>query len=202
MVSGSQYGEDIVIKKFFNSKRDGYVVEVGAADGIENSHTHFLCFQYNWSGILIEPHPQYFYNLEEAYGYNENLVLINKGILNKFGSYKFYLNGQISRFLTDPEVIKKFNHHGVKDIECVTLESIFEDYNVPIGFDFLTVDAEGSDMDVLESANLLKWKPKLVCVEHSMPIDILNEFMKQRNYKHYKKTTGNTFYEYKAPTSR
>ncbi|GAG95658.1 unnamed protein product, partial [marine sediment metagenome] len=53
---GGQYNEDEVVLDYFKGKPHGFVVDVGAGDGVRNSNTFCLVWK-RWSGILIEPEP-------------------------------------------------------------------------------------------------------------------------------------------------
>ena len=101
MAQGPQYNERSILQRFFNSKHNGFVLEVGAADGISNSHTEFLIREWGWSAVLIEPHPSFADALAERYQENEKVRLSRLGVLAEAGVNRFYLHKQISRFLSD-----------------------------------------------------------------------------------------------------
>ena len=62
----SQYGEDMYLNnKYFKNKRDGIYIELGALDGVLYYNTKFFEESLNWSGILIEPHPDKFILLQK-----------------------------------------------------------------------------------------------------------------------------------------
>ena len=56
--SFSQLGQDLEVLKFYNNKKNGYFIEMGASDGIELSNTFMLEKDYNWTGMCIEPIPR------------------------------------------------------------------------------------------------------------------------------------------------
>ncbi|MCV0439744.1 MAG: FkbM family methyltransferase [Hydrogenophaga sp.] len=190
MSSGAQYDERSVLLRFFGEKRDGILVEVGASDGLENSHTEFLIRERGWSAILIEPHPRFFEKLSDRYADNPNVITVHAGVLTTPGTHRLYLNRQISRFLESPV---GFDHSGHADVECFTLAHLCEQFDVPRQFDFLTVDAECKDIDVLQSFDWLRWEPELVCVEHTYPQE-LHAFFADKPYSRYHRNIGNTFF--------
>ena len=197
----AQYNEQEIIVKFFGNKRNGSLVEIGAADGIDNSHTYFLCVDRGWSAILVEPHPTFFQALHDLYINYEKVLCVQAGILSDKSRAILYMNGQISRFLSSANDILNFKRskgfEGELEVECVTLNELFESLCVPYDLDFLSIDAEGTDMDVLNSLNWDKWKPQLICVEHSMPRYALDHFMSGKGYALYEANIGNSFYAIK-----
>ena len=81
-------------------------------------------------------------------------------------------------------------------VDAVTLETVLEEAFFKMGsVDFLSVDCEGVDMEVLLSNDWEKYKPLLVCVEHSMPKPELDNFMKSVDYTVVCRTTGNSFFK-------
>lgn len=77
-------------------------------------------------------------------------------------------------------------------VETDTLEAILR--SQPEVVDFLSIDCEGVDMDVLRSNDWRTYRPTLVCIEHSMPQSELHEYMTSQGYWLLTRTTGNTFY--------
>ena len=190
MGNGPQYNERSILQRFFKQESGGFLVEVGAADGLDNSHTEFLIRERGWKALLIEPHPEFFAALMDRYCDNENVMLSDAGVLSEPGTHTLYLNGQISRFMKKPH---GFQHTGSVDVECFTLTELCESFGVPYDFDFLTVDAETKDIEALESLDWTRWKPRLVCAEHMFP-EQLNKFFADKPYHKFDKNIGNTFY--------
>ena len=59
----SQFGQDEIVAKLFNYKRNGFFIEAGAYDGEVYSNTLQLERRYNWTGLLVEPNPDNFVKL-------------------------------------------------------------------------------------------------------------------------------------------
>lgn len=199
MAIGSQSGEDAVISKFFDDKKvtTGFFVDVGAADGLGNSNTNLLVTK-GWKGILVEPNERDFISLRERYKDNSNVTLINEAIYSHMGELPFYVEpGQCS---TLSEEFKKraISIHGMsyetKLVHCSPLSSLLDRLNAPAHIDFLSIDAEGVDMIVLDTMNWEKYRVSLVCVEHSMPKEDLRRYMESKGYQYYTETSGNTFF--------
>ena len=205
MSNYAQYGEEEIFKAFFNNKENGFIVDIGAADGETNSNSRFLIEDLNWSGILVEPVPLFFENLKQLYSNNERIDLINKAIFSsERDSVDFfqYSGGEVQENQVSTMIPEFKNRvtamYGEKystiRISTTTLEKIFTEYKVCENFDLLSVDCEGADIIALQSNNWEKFRPKLVCVEHSMPKDELDSYMSSINYIQHNRNAGNTFY--------
>jgi hypothetical protein len=82
----SQYGQDkFAHEKFFNNKKDGIFVDIGAHDGISYSNTYFFEKHLEWQGICIEPLPKVFEDLTT----NRNCICINGCIADTTQQKKF-----------------------------------------------------------------------------------------------------------------
>lgn len=193
-MEGCQYNEIAILDKLFPPVQDSvmgapfrYVVDVGAADGIDNSNSYELLNRRNaWRGLLVEPHPGYFMDLLKLYTDSAKVKLSNYAIADTTSRRRLGLDDQCSS-LVYPKPISI-------EVQCVTLTELFGLYNIPEKFDFLSVDCEGVDMEVLHSLDWKRYRPKAVCVEHAMSRTVLNEFMDAKDYKYFDKTMGNTFF--------
>lgn len=63
METYSQRNEDLLALKYFDYKKNGYFVEMGAMDGIESSNTYLMETKYDWNGICVEPQDFFMKNL-------------------------------------------------------------------------------------------------------------------------------------------
>lgn len=195
MANGSQYGEDTILQEFFKDQQYGIVVDVGAADGFDNSNSYELLKRPNWTGLLIEPEITQFEKLKNRYQNNSRIKCLNCAIGKESGTQKFYTCLQVS---TLKEYWKKncestYNvTYGETLVNVNTLTNVLfswfqEFYSIGIlpEIDFLTIDCEGTDFEVLQSLDLRIFRPRLICLECATNIP---------GYKELIKTTGNTLY--------
>ena len=75
--------------------------------------------------------------------------------------------------------------YGTQDVRVRTLTSILDAACAPLAIDFLSIDCEGADPDVLTSLDLDRYQPRLICMEIAYPIP---------GYEVWRRTTGNTLY--------
>lgn len=164
--SYSQKGEDLAIDKLLNYKKRGFYVDVGAHHPSLRSNTKRF-YKKGWTGINIEPDYNNYNNLVKARPRDINL---NIGISDKNGVMSFY------RF--DPDTISTFSEENLKEyqrygfklketikIKTKKLSNVFLEYVKNKKIDFMSVDAEGYDLKVLQSNDWKKFRPTLICVE-------------------------------------
>jgi FkbM family methyltransferase len=165
------YGANEIYNAAFGpDKRDGVFVEVGAYDGLRWSHTIGLV-EKNWRGLLVEPNPVTFKNLMNNLGYNTNLALVNCAI-GAPGTLDLYLAHAIST--TSKETAETYKECGWYSgnenkvtVPSVPLDALLREVHVPREFDLLSVDTEGTELQVLETFEISYWLPKLCVVEVS-----------------------------------
>jgi len=183
----SQAGQDkFVNDSYFRSMNNGFFVEIGAYNGIEGSNCYFFEKFLNWSGIAIEPSPSQFLALQK----NRKCKCVNKAVAKKSEKIEFIdvIEGytQMSG-INNPsyqktlEIIKKDLRTVLdkKIIEAATFSEIVE-YNYLI--DYLSIDVEGGEMDILESIDFDLYKIKVLSIENNYPNEI--------NYEKYLSEKG------------
>lgn len=148
----SQAGQDKWVCEFFEYKQNGFFIEVGAYDGIQSSNTYALEKYLNWSGICIEANPDDFLRLENSRSSkNYNIAVSSyKGQCN-------FANGQITYGDTQGRIIN-----------CDKLDSILEKAKCNKEIDYLSIDIEGEEYNVLQSFDFSQWTIKLMTVEHNL----------------------------------
>lgn len=161
--SFSQFGEDVVLSQFLWNRRNGFYVDVGAFDPFVYSNT-YLFYRRGWRGINLEPNPAGFARLVKHRPRDINLHLAVSGAE---GDVRFTCDGVFSG-IDDPTHLFRNHNPGARHIivHARPLRSILEQY-LPAGqeIDFLTVDCEGHDANVLASNDWTRFSPSFVLVE-------------------------------------
>ena len=167
-ISYSQNCEDILLGRVFRDA-EGLYIDVGANHPVFHSVTK-LFYDRGWRGINIEPSPVVFTHLVEERPRDVNL---NVGIASCDGTLTFYqslvLHGW-STFVAD--LAAHYRNQGLAmeetSIPVTTLAKVCEEYaDRPI--DFLKIDAEGFEREVLQGADFSRWRPKVLVIENSWP---------------------------------
>lgn len=170
VISYAQNREDIILAAFFPKKHKGFYIDVGAHDPDDDTVTKYF-YEKGWRGINIEPNKRLFGKLEIRRGRDINL---NLGVADKDGELKFreYVDGDgLSTFSPDvrQEYAKKPSQYTAKYadhlVKVTTLEKIIAKHAPTQTIDFLKVDVEGFEYEVLESNNWTKYRPRVLCIE-------------------------------------
>jgi len=93
IISWSQYGQDQLIDKLLNQKRNGFFVEIGGYDGETFSNSLFLEKERGWSGLLVEANP---YTYELMVGKDRNCFMTNACISNTVPNMTFIVGGPLT----------------------------------------------------------------------------------------------------------
>lgn len=175
---------DIWVLQILQKKINGVFVEAGAG-GISNCLT--LEKHFGWTGVCIEPHSQSFNELLTT----KRQTPVNKCLYSYNGEINFYecydkqerlyyeqLSGVPNSI--EPWWIDTVKEYGtlVKK-ECITLEQIIIDYNLPDTIDFLQMDIEGSELEVLTSFPFDNYKFLAMAIESG---DRYKELLNKNNY--------------------
>ena len=163
----SQEGEDILLSRIFGEQAEGFYVDVGAHHPRRFSNTCFF-YKRGWRGINIDALPgsmkvfQKFrprdINLELAVSEREQVLtyyMFNEPALNGF-----------SKTISEKRQTDEYKITNTIDVLAFPLYVIL-DKHLPLGqsIDFLSVDVEGLDLQVLESNDWKKYSPKVILVE-------------------------------------
>ncbi len=161
--SYSQEGEDLLLNRYFKNKPTGFFCDVGSFHPKQYSNT-YLFYQKGWRGINIDPRPGSKEIFDQARPHDINLEL---GIADQPGGklvYSMYSNPVYNSFSS--EAVEEVEKIGEVLVEIQSLEYVFDTY-LPKGMsiDFLSIDVEGFDLEVLKSNNWSRYSPEVVIVE-------------------------------------
>ena len=193
----SQSGEDIIIGNFFQNKNKGFFVDVGAYHPKHYSNTYLL-YKNGWRGINIEPNPA---SIKLFNKYRKNDINLQTGVLNenKEADYHIFNHQSCNTFSKDQkETMEKKSFIKIVDkikINCLPMRDILRRHLPPdTQIDLLNIDVEGLDLEVLQSNDWSKFKPKVIIVEGtSFNFDCPNDnpiysFLKKHSYNLYAST--------------
>jgi FkbM family methyltransferase len=170
-VSYAQNAEDVRLARAFAGQNSGLYLDVGANNPDYLSVTkHF--YELGWSGINVEPGPDPYALLTRR---RERDVNVNVGCSNKPGTLTLYAaSGGASGLssFTSEEVAnhekKGFEFQPIT-VNVVTLASICEQHVKQRTIDFMSIDVEGHEREVLEGADFTRFRPRVIVIEATLP---------------------------------
>lgn len=166
--SYSQEGEDMILRRMFGSQTKGFYVDVGAHHPKRFSNTYFF-YRKRWCGINIDAMPgsmKLFRRIRPRDVNIEKPISSRKQVLTYFAFNEPALNGFSKEISEARDGLNNYRIEFIKDIESYTLEEILDNNLSPNEkIDFLSIDVEGLDFDVIKSINLTKYRPRVILVE-------------------------------------
>jgi FkbM family methyltransferase len=170
MISYAANFEDVLLDRAFAGQPSGFYIDVGAYDPVDDSVTkHF--YDRGWRGINVEPNPAPFGRLSAGRGRDVNL---NMGVSNRDGVLTVY-EAPGACWSVDRDVLTGW-FGAARDalverpVPVTTLANLCERH-VPDGqtIDFLKIDVEGHEREVIEGGDWRRWRPRVLVVEANRP---------------------------------
>lgn len=185
--SKSQLGQDILALSRKGLSTPGYFVEFGATNGIDLSNTWILEKHFGWSGILCEPSKEWQKSLLDnrscsidlrcVYPGESSLISFDQttlGELSTISSFKNSDGNSVSRRV------------GARyEVQTASLLNLLRTHGAPTFIDFMSVDTEGSEFEILKDFSFEEYSFGLICVEHNYTKnrEKLFELLTSKGYK-------------------
>jgi FkbM family methyltransferase len=195
-----QFRTDEHISKYFDSNYIGTCVDIGASEPIEGNNTYFF-ESIGWDVYCIEANPNQYRKLKDkrknvfsfACGC-ENLEQVEFTICSIFDGQN---QGAVSSLRVDERLLSEHMQYNpvlekVK-VRLRTLDSFLEEQSIS-KIDFISIDTEGTEVDVLKGFNIEKYHPKLLVIENNYNYDELELYLKKYGYIKDKRIEVNDFY--------
>jgi FkbM family methyltransferase len=186
----NEENEQHLIQTFF-SDTAGYFVEVGANHPQDGSQS-WLLEQCGWSGILIEPHPELADKLRQERRAKVFAVACSSPE-NAGRKLPYYVAGPHST-LDRAAMAPGSQPKAVIDVLARTLSSILTEAGAPQTIDFLSIDVEGHEIEVLRGFDFTLWQPRLILLEDHVSNLRKHRFMKSSGYRLVRRTGHNSWY--------
>lgn len=188
--SQSQLRQDLFVLGETRCKKGGYFVEFGAADGVHLSNTLILERKFNWEGILAEPARAWHASLFA----NRSCNIEKRCVWKNSGEYISFSEDESLELSTMENFIHKDYHSNNRLsankylVETISLTEMLEKNGAPSVIDYLSIDTEGSEYEILLNHDFNKYKFKIITCEHNFTenrskiYDLLTGFGYERVY--------------------
>ncbi len=186
--SESQISQDLFVLNELNFKKNGFFVEIGAGNGKHLSNTYMLEKIFNWNGILCEPAKIWKQDISK----NRSCIISDVFISNSDEMIIHFIETKNPLYSTRKDLIDFDNHAGERrtnfksyNVKTLTLEKLLEIHNAPLKIDYLSIDTEGSEYDIIKNFNFSKYQINILTIEHNNNLnkDLIDELMNKNNYK-------------------
>ncbi len=145
--------------------KDGFYIDVGAADPVNLSVTHLFSSR-GWSGVNLEPDPEHFEKLLAARPRDTNLPVCAG---SSQGKLAFFQNPETGLYTTREDVARKHEqrsfHTNQLRVASRTLADICTEHAAGCDIHFLRIKVEGAETDVLRGADFQRFRPWIILVE-------------------------------------
>ena len=185
-----QNDEEDLKAAFFAATKRGFFVEVGANDPRHISQT-FAMEQRGWTGVLVEPQP----DLAAALRRERKAQVFAVACASRAEAgteLTLYLAGPHSSFdakLNTGDV----KPHGTIRVPTRTLDDILTEAGAA-QIDFLSIDVEGHELQVLDGFSLERWRPRLLLIEDLLTDTRLHRHLTRRGYRFMRRTGIDNWY--------
>lgn len=187
-----QYKQDeYVFQNFFKNKKDGFFIDIGAHDGVALNNTYFF-EKLGWYGICIEPTPYIFERLCN----NRNCELLNIALSDVSGNMDFMVLSGYTQMLSgllnnyDPRHVNRINGEmgikyegklGSKEIIKIKTDT-FMSLKTPKIIDFISLDVEGSEINILKGIDFNEKLIKVIVVENNYHDKSINDILENNGF--------------------
>lgn len=202
--SYSQEGEDLILYRIFENKDTGFYVDIGAHHPFRFSNT-YIFYKRGWSGINVDANPESIILFNK---FRKRDINVNFGVGEKKDTLSYYVFNEAALNTFDENLAKKRN--GLKEyriidiiqIKVIPLRDILDEY-LPVNttIDFMNIDCEGMDFEVLKSNDWDKFRPNVLLAEvipgytfAELMRHPINEYLESKGYRLFAKCFNTCVY--------
>jgi FkbM family methyltransferase len=167
--SHSQILQDIWVCYELREAREGYFVEFGATNGITNSNSALLEREYGWRGLLAEPNPVWHADLRR----NRRAALDLRCVAARTGEQVEFLAVEEAELSTMAAYANQDHFADIRShaprisVETVSLDDLLAAHQAPTTIDYMSIDTEGSEFEILSAFDFNRWQVRLFSIEHN-----------------------------------
>lgn len=167
--SKSQLRQDLFVLSELEFKKDGFFVEFGATNGVDLSNTYLLEKRYGWKGILAEPakcwHSAIKLNRTAhietncVWSTTDSVLTFNEAVAPELSTINSYSGNDSHK--------KARNNGSIYNVKTISLNDLLTKYDAPLNIDYLSIDTEGSEFEILRNLDFDKYKFSVITCEHN-----------------------------------
>ncbi len=165
--SQSQLFQDLWVLWRAGEKRGGYFVEFGAANGKSLSNTYLMEKEYGWTGILAEPNPNFHADIRAnrnchfsplcVFGTSGETFRFNCDVLGELSTLSHLATADAHRRNLRQEI----------EVATISLNDLLSSFDAPRDIDYISIDTEGSEYDIIASFDFDRYNVRSFTIEHN-----------------------------------
>jgi len=165
----AQIQQDLFVLLALDFKQNGYFIEFGATNGVFMSNSWILEKEFAWSGIVAEPSTNWHHDLFN----NRKCQISTKCVWKESGGKILFNEAKDAGFSTIDEYKSGDHHSKLRKngkqyyVETISLNDLLKSHDAPRNIDYLSIDTEGSEYDILFPFDFEKWNISIITVEHN-----------------------------------
>jgi len=167
-----QLGQDAWILGAYGNE-PGFFLEIGGGKARELSNTYNLQFCGNWRGVIVEPLPTYA-EMHRDERMTDSVAVIEAAVSDRDGTALLVQNGELSSLVQHHQRdghagsrIRAFKDTGGIEVRSISPRTLMLEGQLPSVVDFLSVDVEGAELDILSHFPWSDVHVRYACVEHN-----------------------------------
>jgi FkbM family methyltransferase len=170
--SKSQLGQDLFALAANPGVASGYFVEFGATNGLDLSNTWLLETKLGWKGILAEPNPAWHAELSanRSCSVDTRCVYSQSGQTLRFAATQLKELGSLQQFVAEDHHAQRRKAHEDIGVQSITLADLMEVYDAPRHINYLSLDTEGSEWEILRVFDFDRYRFGAITVEHNFSV--------------------------------
>ncbi len=201
-VNYAQEGEALILNRFFDFRKEGFFVDIGAHHPKRFSNTYSF-YKLGWRGVNIDPTPGVKEIFDEV---RPEDISLSVAVSNVDGRQDFYMFSEPALNTFSPQMAQDYQHQGCKLIEVRSIETrrlatLLDQYHIDRPIDFMSIDVEDHELPVLQSNDWTRFRPKVLLVE-ILNFDMkhpdaspVHNFILNEGYELFAKTFNTVFYK-------
>lgn len=195
----SHIGQDAWVAECLGFKRDGFFLDFGAFDGKTISNTYALEKDLGWRGICVEPNPRYYPQVCAC----RNCISVNVALWHQSRQQLRFVDAHglsaIESFKeTDINASRRQNAtKAVIEVDTLNPNELLRRFNAPTLIDYLTLDVEGAEFDILQALDLKTYAIALMTIEHNHDTErqtTIRNYLAQFGYEVVQNRNDDFFY--------
>lgn len=167
--SKSQIRQDLIVLSYLNFKKNGFFVEFGATNGVDFSNSYLMEKEFDWKGILSEPATCWHEDLarNRACNIDNSCVWASSESTLPFRETVISGLSTIASFSNSDHHQKERKNGKTYLVKSISLADLLKKYDAPSHIDYLSIDTEGSEFEILKNFDFSLYTFEVISCEHN-----------------------------------